>query len=171
MGRLAYEFLKGSVPQSAAVVLCMREKHPLYMCFSVVWGFFVWITLWVWRRGRGRPACSQEKLFEEQKREREVIRSRRVPHQPAVPRGRTWCIADPSGSRAWGFFFQLFFADCAVVSDGYGSWKEDLTTGQRGRDFLQPFFTEKPSKSFGAAESSWGKTPTSSAVVIADNEL
>lgn len=69
------------------------------------------------------------------------------------------------------FFFQLFFADCAVVSDGYGSWKEDLTTGQRGRDFLQPFFTEKPSKSFGAAESSWGKTPTSSAVVIADNEL
>lgn len=38
--RLAYEFLKGSIPQSAAVVLGMREKHPPYMCFFLLCGGF-----------------------------------------------------------------------------------------------------------------------------------
>lgn len=55
------------------------------------------------------------------------------------------------------------------MPDGYSFWEEDLTAGQRGSDFLQPFCVEKPSKSFGAAESYWGNTPTSSVVVIANN--
>lgn len=55
------------------------------------------------------------------------------------------------------------------MPDGYSFWEDDLTAGQRGSDFLQSFWIEKPSKSSGAAESYWENTPTSSAVVIANN--
>lgn len=55
------------------------------------------------------------------------------------------------------------------MPDSYRVLEEDLTAGQRGSDFLPSFCMEKPSKSFGAAESYWGNTPTSSVVVIANN--
>jgi len=54
VGRLAYEFLKGPLPQPTAVLLYMRGKQRLYMRSSVVWGFFfVWTEFCVWRRGGG----------------------------------------------------------------------------------------------------------------------
>lgn len=103
MGRLAYEFLKGSIPQSAAVVLCMREKHPPYMCFSVVRGF-----LWELHCGFGGGAGE---LSEEQKRERRASCARGA---PPIPR-----------AHGLGDFPRLF-----LVSDGCGFGKEALTAGQ-----------------------------------------
>lgn len=55
------------------------------------------------------------------------------------------------------------------MPDGYSFWEDNLTARQRGSDFLQSFCIEKSSKTFGAAESYWGNTPTSSVVVIANN--
>lgn len=62
-----------------------------------------------------------------------------------------------------------FFTACTLMPDGYSFWEDNLAAGQRGSDFLQSFCIEKSSKTFGAAESYWGNTPTSSAVVIANN--
>ena len=84
---------------------------------------------------------------------------RDAPCQPAVPRGQTWHAADVTGSRAWGYF-PGFFTGCTVMPAGYSFWEENLTAGQSGSAFLQPFCMEKPSKIFGATESYWGNAPT-----------
>lgn len=112
-------FSKGPSLSPLPVVFGMREKLPLSVCFSLVWGFFfVGITSWVGRRGGGRPPCSWEKLFEEQKRIKRVILSRHVPHQALCPSP----ILRPHGLGDF-LFFPDISPDCAVMSDGYSFWK------------------------------------------------
>lgn len=150
-------------------LVCGKSTHRTCVFFSCA-GVFVGITLRVWRRGGGRPACSREKLFEEQKRRKKSHsgQTRSPPSSCAQSTDPLHCLM---GLAILFFFPPVIFRVSQLFWCLMAFRREDLTTGHRGRDFLQPIFTEKPSKSFGAAESSWGKTPRSSAAVIADNEL
>lgn len=78
------------------------------------------ITLWVRRRGGGRPAGSPEKLFEEQKRERRVIPSRRVRVERMGLVHRRSFGAHRVGDNF--FFPQLFFvvALCSLMATAFG---------------------------------------------------
>lgn len=142
MGRLAYEFLKGSVPQPAAVLLYMRGKSTNCTCAfllcgvgvgGVGWFFFLYELNYVFGGGAGGDgmwAPSQDQLFEEQKGERRVVPSRDVPRQPAMPRGQTRCVADATGSQGRGYFSWLLLVIVLWCLLATAFWEEDL--GKRG---------------------------------------
>lgn len=73
MGRLAYEFLKGSISQPAAVLLYMREKHRLYMRSTVGGGgaAFLYELNYVFGGGAGGCGLDHRVSFLRSKREKE----------------------------------------------------------------------------------------------------